>query len=291
MHYHIYFKYLSSSSIPAEFPGHSVEFDPRYIFIFGYIWVKGIVKNSIVTRMPQKAFKFWIFPAFPQRYYIPPNRMHSGMLDAFVKTVMGFLTSPAEAFKQVEGKTVGAAYQYYAMLVLIFSILFGAVTMIMGSIMLNSHVQEIAMLPLIGSVLSANLAKFGTFIATTQLLVAYVVFLALLFGVFFVGFFLHMFVLLMDGKKSIWETVKTTMFASTPLLLIGWIPYIGVIGGIWSFVLVILGFRDNNGLSLEKSVIAAILPIVLWWILMILGLAMVTSFFGALQSLVPAMFK
>ena len=156
--------------------------------------------------------------------------MHSGMLDAFVKTVMGFLTSPAEAFKQVEGKTVGAAYQYYAMLVLIFSILFGAVTIIMGSIMLNSHVQEIAMLPLIGSVLSANLAKFGTFIATTQLLVAYVVFLALLFGVFFVGFFLHMFVLLMDGKKSIWETVKTTMFASTPLLLIGWIPYIGVIG-------------------------------------------------------------
>jgi hypothetical protein len=217
--------------------------------------------------------------------------MHSGMLDAFVKTVMGFLTSPAEAFKQVEGKTVGAAYQYYAMLVLIFSILFGAVTMIMGSIMLNSHVQEIAMIPLIGNVLSANLAKFGTFIATTQLLVAYVVFLALLFGVFFVGFFLHMFVLLMDGKKSIWETVKTTMFASTPLLLIGWIPYIGVIGGIWSFVLVILGFRDNNGLSLEKSVIAALLPVVLWWILMILGLAMVTSFFGALQSLVPAMFK
>ena len=217
--------------------------------------------------------------------------MHSRMLDAFVTTVKGFLMSPAEAFKQVGAKSLGAAYQYYAMLVLIFSILFGAVTMIMGSMMLNSHVTEIAMLPLVGSVLSTNLAKFGTFIATTQLLVAYMVFLALLFGVFLVGFFLHLFVLLMDGKKGIRETIKTTMFAATPLLLIGWIPYVGVIGGIWSFVLLILGFRDNNGLSLEKSVIAALLPVVLWWILMILGLAMVSSFFGALQSLVPAMFK
>jgi hypothetical protein len=213
------------------------------------------------------------------------------MLDAFVTTVKGFLMSPAEAFKQVGGKSLGAAYQYYAVLVLIYSILFGAVTLIMGSIMLNSHVLEIAMIPLIGNLLATNLAKFGTFIATAQLFVVYLVFLAFLFGVFLVGFFLHLFVLLMDGKKGVRETIKTTMFAATPMLLIGWIPYVGVIGGIWSFVLLILGFRDNNGLSLEKSVIAALLPIVLWWILMVLGIVMVSSFFGALQSLVPAMFK
>jgi hypothetical protein len=117
------------------------------------------------------------------------------------------------------------------------------------------------------------------------------VFLTLLFGVFFVGFFLHLFVLLMDGKKGVRETIKTTMFAATPMLLLGWIPFIGILGGIWSFVLLILGFRDNNGLSLEKSVIAAILPVVLWWILLILGAVVVSSFFGALQSLVPAIFS
>jgi hypothetical protein len=268
-----------------------VEFDPRYIFIFGYIWVKGIVKNSIVTRMPQKTFKFWIYPAFPQRYYIPPNRMHSGMLDAFIKTVMGFLMAPVEAFKQVGGKTLGAAYQYYALLVLICSILLGVVTLVMGAIMLNSLVQEIAMIPLVGTLISTNLAKFGTFIATSELFVVYLVFLALLFGVFFVGIFLHFFVLLMDGKKGLEETLKTTMFAATPALVLGWIPFIGIIGWLWSFVLLILGFRENNGLSLEKSVIAAILPVVLWWILLILGAVVVSSFFGALQSLVPAIFQ
>jgi hypothetical protein len=213
------------------------------------------------------------------------------MLDAFVKTVTGFLMSPVEAFKQVGGKTLGAAYQYYALLVLIFSILFGIVTLIMGAVMLNTLVQEVSMIPLIGRLLSVELAKFGTFIATSQLFVVYLVFLALLFGVFFVGLFLHVFVVLMDGKKSVKETLKTTMFAATPALLLGWIPFIGILGGIWSFVLLILGFRDNNGLSLEKSVIAAILPVVLWWILLILGAVVVSSFFGALQSLVPAIFS
>jgi len=213
------------------------------------------------------------------------------MLDALVKTVMGFLMSPVEAFKQVGGKTLGAAYQYYAMLVLIFSILFGFVTLIMGAVMLNTLVQQVSMIPLIGRLISVELAKFGTFIATSQLFVVYLVFLALLFGVFFVGLFLHVFVVLMDGKKSVKETLKTTMFAATPVLLLGWIPFIGILGGIWSFVLLILGFRDNNGLSLEKSVIAAILPVVLWWILLILGATMISSFFGALQSLVPALFK
>jgi hypothetical protein len=213
------------------------------------------------------------------------------MLDALVKTVMGFLMSPVEAFKQVGGKTLGAAYQYYAMLVLIFSILFGFVTLIMGAVMLNTLVQQVSMIPLIGRLISVELAKFGTFIATSQLFVVYLVFLALLFGVFFVGLFLHVFVVLMDGKKSVKETLKTTMFAATPVLLLGWIPFIGMLGGIWSFVLLILGFRDNNGLSLEKSVIAAILPVVLWWILLILGATMISSFFGALQSLVPALFK
>jgi hypothetical protein len=213
------------------------------------------------------------------------------MLDAFVTTVKGFLMSPAEAFKQVGAKSLGAAYQYYAMLVLIFSILFGIVTLIMGAVMLNTLVQEVSMIPLVGTLLSTNLAKFGTFIATTQLFVVYLVFLTLLFGVFFVGFFLHLFVLLMDGKKGVRETIKTTMFAATPMLLLGWIPFIGILGGIWSFVLLILGLRDNNGLSLEKSVIAAILPVVLWWILLILGAVVVSSFFGALQSLVPAIFS
>jgi hypothetical protein len=212
------------------------------------------------------------------------------MIDEFVKTVKGFLMSPVEAFKQVQGKTVGAAFQYYALLLVIFTILFGIVNLIIGAMVLNSSVIQVSLIPVIGNLLSTNLAKFGTFLATAQLFFVYMVFLSLLFGVFVVGLFLHVFVLLMDGQKGLRETLKTTMFAATPALLLGWIPFINVIGGIWSFVLLILGFRENNGLSLEKSVIAALLPLVLWWILLILASVVISSFFGALAQIMPAIF-
>jgi len=212
------------------------------------------------------------------------------MLEEFVKNVQGFLMSPVEAFKQVGSKTLGAAYQYYATLLVIFSILYGIVTLAVGTFMFNGYVQQLSMVPLVGKLLSAQLAKFGAFVLASQLFYVYMVFLVLLFGVFLVGFLLHVFVILMDGKKGVKETLKTTMYAATPGLLLGWIPFINVIGGIWSFVLLILGFRENNGLSLEKSVIAALLPLVLWWILLILASVVVSSFFGALAQIMPAIF-
>ena len=147
------------------------------------------------------------------------------------------------------------------------------------------------MVPLVGKILSAQLAKFGTFVTVSELFYVYLVFLVLLFGVFLVGFFLHAFVLLMDGKKGVRETIKTTMFASTPGLLLGWIPFICIIGWVWSFVLLILGFRDNNGLSFEKAVLVAVIPVVLGLIMLVLGSAVISTFFGALASLLPRPFS
>lgn len=213
------------------------------------------------------------------------------MIENFLEDVKGFLMSPVEAFKQVGSKSLGAAYQYYVTLLVIFTILYGIVTLIVGTIMFNSYVQQLAMIPIIGKVLSVELAKFGSFVVVAELFYVYMVFLALLFGVFFVGLLLHAFVLMMDGKKGIRETIKTTMFAATPGLLLGWIPVISIIGWVWSVVLLILGFRDNNGLSFEKSVFVVIVPILLGLIMVILGIAVVVTFFGAFVSMLPGPFS
>jgi len=209
------------------------------------------------------------------------------MFEDFVKNVKGFLMSPVEAFKQVGTKSLGAAYQYYTMLLIIFAVLYGIVTLAVGAFMFNGYVQQLSMVPLIGKILSAQLAKFGAFVMVSELFYVYMVFLALLFGVFLVGFLLHVFVIMMDGKKGVRETIKTTMFAATPGLLLGWIPFICIIGWVWSFVLLILGFRDNNGLSFEKAVFVAVIPVILGLIMLVLGTAVVSTFLGALVSLLP----
>jgi len=213
------------------------------------------------------------------------------MLEEFVKNVQGFLMSPAEAFKQAGTKTLGAAYQYYAMLLIIFTILYGIVTLAVGAFMFNGYVQQLSMVPLIGKLLSAQLAKFGAFVMVAQLFYVYMVFLLLLFGIFLVGFLLHAFVILMDGKKGVKETLKTTMYAATPGLLLGWIPFICIIGWVWSFVLLILGFRDNNGLSFEKAIMVAVIPAVLWLLMLALGIGVISTFMGALASLLPGPFS
>lgn len=199
--------------------------------------------------------------------------------------------SPAEAFKQAGTKTLGAAYQYYAMLLIIFTILYGIVTLAVGAFMFNGYVQQLSMVPLIGKLLSAQLAKFGAFVMVAQLFYVYMVFLLLLFGVFLVGFLLHAFVILMDGKKGVKDTLKTTMYAATPGLLLGWIPFICIIGWVWSFVLLILGFRDNNGLSFEKAIMVAVIPAVLWVLMLALGIGVISTFMGALASLLPGPFS
>ena len=113
------------------------------------------------------------------------------------------------------------------------------------------------------------------------------VFLVLLFAVFLAGFLLHAFVLLMDGKKDVKETLKTTMYAATPGLLLGWIPFVCIIGWAWSFVLLILGLRDNNGLSFEKALLAVVVPVLLGLIMLVLGISVISTFIGALVSLLP----
>lgn len=213
------------------------------------------------------------------------------MLEEFVKNVHGFLMSPAGAFKQAGTKTLGAAYQYYAMLLVIFTILYGIVTLAVGAFMFNGYVQQLSMVPLIGKLLSAQLAKFGAFVMVAQLFYVYMVFLLLLFGIFLVGFLLHAFVILMDGKKGVNDTLKTTMYAATPGLLLGWIPFICIIGWVWSFVLLILGFRDNNGLSFEKAIMVAVIPVVLWLVMLALGIGVISTFMGALASLLPGPFS
>ena len=143
------------------------------------------------------------------------------------------------------------------------------------------------MVPIIGKALSLEVAKFGTFVMIAEVFYVYLVFLALLIGIFISGLILHLFVLLMDGKKGWRETVKTAMYASTPALLLGWIPVVSIIGSIWSLVLLILGFRDNNGLSFEKSVAAAVIPIILVIIMLILGIAVVVTLIGTFVSILP----
>ena len=68
------------------------------------------------------------------------------------------------------------------------------------------------------------------------------------------------------------------MYGSTPGLLLGWIPVIGFIAGIWSLVLEILGIRQLHEITTEKAVLAVVLLIVVAVVLAIILAAVIAAF-------------
>jgi hypothetical protein len=212
------------------------------------------------------------------------------MLETFVEDLKGFLMKPADAFKKAKGASLGAAYQYYFVLLIIFTILFGIVTVSMGIASFTHMVNQIGTFPWIGGLLSGGLAKFSAFVVALEVFTVYATFLCMLFSVFLGGLFLHVFVLLVGGEKGVVQTIKTNMYAATPFLLLGWIPYVSIIGAIWSFILLIIGLEQTQEISIGKALLVVLIPVILAIILALLGAAVIGTFMAAIFSLVPKPF-
>jgi hypothetical protein len=212
------------------------------------------------------------------------------MLDTFVEDLKGFLMKPSDAFRKAKGASLGAAYQYYFVLLIIFTILIGIVTVSIGISTFTGMVNQIATLPWIGGLLSGGLAKFSAFVVAWDVFSVYLTFVVMLFSVFLGGLMLHVFVLLVGGEKGAVQTIKTNMYAATPFLLLGWIPYVSIIGVIWSFVLFIIGIEQTQELSLGKAFLVVLIPVILVIILAALGAMVIGTFITALFSLFPGPF-
>lgn len=212
------------------------------------------------------------------------------MIDDLVSNLKGFVMNPSGTFVKTREKSLGAAYQYYVALLVIFTVLLGIVMVTMGMVTFTTMISKLAVIPIVGGVMAGAAANFTGFIIALNVFLAYLTFLALLIGIFVIGLVAHAFVLLMGGEKGVVQTVKTTMYASTPALLLGWIPYIGVLGFIWSLVLLVLGLKENQNMDIGHGALVVLIPIILWIILISLGSAVIIAFMGAFAGLIPKVF-
>jgi len=209
------------------------------------------------------------------------------MFDDLMNEMKGFLMAPTATFKKTNGKSLGAAYQYYAALLVIFTVLFGIVVVSMGLATFTSMVDKMGAIPLVGGVAAGAAANFSGFVIALGVFFVYLVFLFYLLGVFVEGLIMHAFVLLMGGEKGAKQTIKTTMYASTPFLLLGWIPFVSIIAYIWSFVLLIIGLKENHEMELGNAIIVVFIPVVLGIVLIGLGSAVIVAFMSATAALIP----
>lgn len=195
-----------------------------------------------------------------------------------IETAKGFLMQPIQAFQKARGTELGDAIKYFIILLIINAILTVIVDLIMGSAILSA--------------INQTMGQFGMgeiFLAETigVAIGAIVLVIVSLIMVFIIGGWLHLFVYLLGGRKGYLETVKALIFGSTPYMLIGWIPLIGIIiGGIWSLILSILGIRELHQISTGRAAGAVILAA----IIIVIIIALIAAWFIiSLVSIEPVM--
>jgi hypothetical protein len=186
----------------------------------------------------------------------------------------GFLLSPVETFQEVRDTDLGDSLKYYLILLVINAVLSAIVGIAMVSAiwMTFSGVFEQMGLPL------PAIAGAGVVLFAIVMIIVQFVF------VFIAAAWLHLFVYLFGGRKGYLQTLKSVTFGSTPAMLFGWIPFIGMLAGIWSFALEILGIRELQEMTTGKAALAVILAVL---VIVLIVIAIAAMFFIAFSEITP----
>ncbi len=151
----------------------------------------------------------------------------------FLGKTKGFLIDPLRTLEASKEDSLDDTVRYYLITVVIFSALFTFRSIIAG----DENEGAITIF--------ARTWVFGVI------------------GIFILGLFIHIFVYLVGGRNGNAQTIKAVMYAATPGLLLGWIPYINIIAVIWSLVLVVHGIHKFHEITVGRAIIAVLVPVII----------------------------
>jgi hypothetical protein len=93
------------------------------------------------------------------------------------------------------------------------------------------------------------------------------------------GLMFHVFAKILHGKGSLLHSFKVGVYATSPVLLFGWIPYFGLISGLWVGYLYVISLKQLHNTPLGPTIALVNLMI---------GVQLVWAFvFGWLGSSTP----
>jgi hypothetical protein len=171
----------------------------------------------------------------------------------YFELVKGFLLSPVETFKTVRDTDLGNSLKYYLILLAINAVMSALMSLAMTSVVWTtfSPIFTQAGIPL-PAVTGAGVIGFALMMIILQFVL-----------VFIGAAWLHIFVWLLGGRNGYLQTLKAIIFGSTPAMLFGWIPFIGVLAGLWSLVLGIFGLQELQNMTTLKAVLAIFLSVMI----------------------------
>ncbi|MDI6798464.1 MAG: YIP1 family protein [Candidatus Aenigmarchaeota archaeon] len=159
-----------------------------------------------------------------------------------MERIEGFLFSPSKTFDASKKDTIGDAFNYYVVILVITAVL-----------------AIVAAVPFLLPAWMAALPKAPPLAAMVWLVPVAILVVALVGGIvcaFILGLWLHLWVYLVGGRKGLDQTLKAVMYGATPnLLLLGVAP-------IWAIIVVIIGVKQLHALPAGRAALAVILALI-----------------------------
>jgi branched-chain amino acid transport system permease protein len=160
--------------------------------------------------------------------------------------VVGFIRSPTETFNNVKDEDWRSSIKHYLKLLVLFAILQTVLFVVIPEYYTLITSFTTMFLPI------------RPFLPWPPLLGLFCILLGGLIIILITSLLTHIFTYVLGSKRGMRQTIKSVAYGSTPLLLLGWIPFLGIIFAIWSLVVSTKGIRQLHEISTEKAIITII---------------------------------
>ncbi|MBN2735062.1 MAG: YIP1 family protein [Methanomicrobiaceae archaeon] len=105
---------------------------------------------------------------------------------------------------------------------------------------------------------------YTTFEIFDPIMLVFIMYALTIFNTFFNALFIHIFIIIVEGKNGLFESLKAVSYSASPTLTLGWIPVLGLITGVWALIVQTLALRELHDISTGRAVLAMILPYIIF---------------------------
>jgi hypothetical protein len=115
------------------------------------------------------------------------------------------------------------------------------------------------------------------------------IYISLIVSIFVGAAIIHIVAMLLGGKGDYSATYKALAYAATPSLLAGWIPFLGILAGLYSLFLAIIGISKLHQVTLARAFVIVITPVIIFIVLITAFSWIFTSMFiGTIKENLPS---
>jgi len=194
-----------------------------------------------------------------------PWESGEGFTSAFYQTTVGSLFSPTRFFKKIS-----SGQGYWSPLI------YGLITGIIGNgcAILWFWLFMVQLIPL-------DRIPFQHSLSILRLIIPLPFQVAI--AIFIGSAIIHLCLMIVRGNNNGYRTTFRAVAYSHSGYLFGIIPFVGmVVGGIYAFILTVIGVREGHNISTGKAVLAVLLPVIVIFVLIVVAVVLATIFIGSM---------